>query len=778
MTRPFAASSLPQRSRRGEASSSAGTLPAIPLATIDLSEAVTRRGLSAAPEGDDTQATKTVPFKREPTAPAAATEHARGHGDEDPSFPSDAAPPYVTLGKYQLLRHLASGETCHVFLARRDAVGGFARHLVVKTLRRSLAGEPAQIARFLEEARLLAALHHSNIVQVFDIGLTSDGIHYLAMEYVHGQSVRAVLTRASERGLRLPLEFGLSVGYAAAAAAHHIHTRCRPDGRPLEIIHRALAPSNLMVGYDGSLKLIDFGLAWAAERPVHTPVGVRLGKLEYLAPEQASGQPVDQRSDQFSLAVLLYELSTQRHPFAASSVEELRQRILRAEVRAPSTVLPGYPRPLERVLLKALSRRPDDRYADCAAFATALSEVAAELKLGLHPQALVRVLHQLWGPQLEPWYQHGGEPGAPAKPEHPAPARRTTARFGAPPTGAPPRAPRAIRAPELLIERPAPPAPQIGAGSSRFATPMTAAPQLAAPAPAAPAPDARPAAAPPLPQSVWAPGQNLPMLPSRMPSCTPAPFDIAMPLLDELAGLAPAVSQMEERAAPPEWSTLDEPLDVEPWRWTRVLHEAAELALASLALALLLLQVVPVASRQAPAPPAPPAVLAPAPLPVALPTPAAELASVPPIPEQPARRLLLSVESKPRSAIVLLDGERLGRTPLITTVPARDGTGTLRVRKRGYRPRTFELQFYDDTSLQVTLQRRPDAEQEAAPRTDPDPARPADTARDAAEGEVQYDPSDATPASDAPAPAPAAQEEPATDESAPVEEAALDEEPR
>lgn len=313
------------------------------------------------------------------------------------------------LGKYELLRHLASGGMARVYLARVEGVGGFQRHLVLKTVRPERTEDSSYVAMFLDEARLIATLHHQHIAQVYDIGVADDGTYFLAMEYLHGETMRHVLERARDLRQRLPLDFSLTVVAAAAAGLHHAHERRGPDGRPLGIVHRDVTPSNVIAGYDGSVKLIDFGIAKAAERSTQTKTGFIKGKAGYMAPEQALGHPVDRRADVFSLGVMLYELTTQTRAFPAASELEIAHRIVRGEVTPPSVAVAGYPTELEDVVMSALARDPDERFGDADALAHAVSYAASHLGVALGPAAVSRVLGQLFGSRPEPWLTEEAE---------------------------------------------------------------------------------------------------------------------------------------------------------------------------------------------------------------------------------------------------------------------------------------------------------------------------------------------------------------------------------
>jgi serine/threonine-protein kinase len=306
------------------------------------------------------------------------------------------------LGKYELVRHLASGGMASVYLARISGLGGFERHVVLKTLRTTNLEDDPLVPMFLDEARLVATLHHQHIAQVFEVG-REDSTYYLAMEYVHGETVRAVLETAGKHGHILSLDFSLTVVCAAAAALHHAHERRNLAGVSLGIVHRDVTPSNVIVSYDGSIKLIDFGIAKANDRSTRTRSGFIKGKAGYMAPEQVRGHQVDRRSDVFALGVLAYELTTQRRAFQAESQYEQLQRIANGSITPPSEIVPGYPVELEDIVMRCLEVDPDDRYPDAHAARAELERAAHDLGRSLGEGAVMRVLDQLYGPRPEPW---------------------------------------------------------------------------------------------------------------------------------------------------------------------------------------------------------------------------------------------------------------------------------------------------------------------------------------------------------------------------------------
>src|SRR5688572_1242126 len=165
-----------------------------------------------------------------------------------------------------------------IYIARTTGIGSFERHVVLKLITPERANDTTAVQMFLDEARLAASLNHQNVAQVFEVGEDA-GMHFLAMEYVHGQDLRALLARAGTSAMRIPLELALTVVTGAAAGLHHAHERRNSDGTPMGIVHRDVSPSNIMVGYDGAVKLLDFGIAKATSRSVQTQSGVIKGKF-------------------------------------------------------------------------------------------------------------------------------------------------------------------------------------------------------------------------------------------------------------------------------------------------------------------------------------------------------------------------------------------------------------------------------------------------------------------------------------------------------------------
>lgn len=311
-----------------------------------------------------------------------------------------------TLKKYRLVGQLARGGMAELFLARANGLGGFERLLVIKRILPELARDTEFVRMLLDEARTAATLRHNNIVQVFDVDMVDGNVFY-AMEYLHGHHVMALIERAATK---IPLENAIAIAVAVAAGLHYAHERWGDDGKPLGIVHRDVAPNNVIVTYDGNVKLIDFGIAKSANNLSSTRFGLFKGKLPYASPEQCRCEPVDRRTDVFSLGVLLYELTTGFPLFAADSEYELLRLMNEAIVPRPRLRDKAYPRELEQIVLKALARDPADRYQTAQALQRDLEVFAGKSRLDLSAFSLSRLMGSLFDGELEQWRsaQHDG----------------------------------------------------------------------------------------------------------------------------------------------------------------------------------------------------------------------------------------------------------------------------------------------------------------------------------------------------------------------------------
>ncbi len=308
----------------------------------------------------------------------------------------------VKLGRYEVIRPLASGGMADLLLARARGLEGFERHVVIKRIRADAENDQAFIEMFLVEARLAAALHHHNIVQVHDIG-EDDGKPYFAMEYVHGEDLRHLLAVVAARGEQVPLPMVVAIVTAVATALHHAHEQKGPDQKPLGIVHRDVSPANILVGYDGNVKVVDFGIARAAMRRTETQAGMLKGKAPYMAPEQCTGAPVDRRSDVFGLGIVLYELVTARRLFKAENDFATMSMVVSGTFPKPSTIRKDLPPDLERIILRALARDPTARYQTAAQMFDALEQLVVLAEWRTAASHVAAYMTKTFGTRTEPW---------------------------------------------------------------------------------------------------------------------------------------------------------------------------------------------------------------------------------------------------------------------------------------------------------------------------------------------------------------------------------------
>lgn len=289
-----------------------------------------------------------------------------------------------------------------VLLGRTDGIEGFERHVVLKRIKAEHAKDQRFISMFLDEARVAANLHHQNIVQVYDIG-ENHGEYFFAMEYIHGEDLRRVLSAVSKSGKHMPLGHVCAILSAAAAGLHHAHERRGSDKKPMNIVHRDVSPSNILIGFDGSVKVVDFGIAKAAMRQVETHSGSLKGKVGYMSPEQCKGDEVDRRSDIYALGVLLYELSTTSRLFKGENDYLLMDAIVNGKVPLPRVRRPDLPNELSSIIMKALSVDPGRRFQTADEFRVALEQFALKAQISANTSALATFMHKLFGEKAEPW---------------------------------------------------------------------------------------------------------------------------------------------------------------------------------------------------------------------------------------------------------------------------------------------------------------------------------------------------------------------------------------
>jgi serine/threonine protein kinase len=305
-----------------------------------------------------------------------------------------------SASSYQILARLAIGGMAEIFLARAATAAGVERFVVLKRVLRERARDFQFLRMFLDEARLAAQLQHPNIAQVYDVGKLGDS-YFFTMEYVHGVTVRELILKLADKPMPIACVLGIAQG--TASGLHHAHERIGVDGKPLNIVHRDVSPSNLLVGFEGHVKVVDFGVAKAASREHQTESGTVRGKIGYLSPEQASGQDVDRRCDVFSLGVVMWEMLTGKRLFKRGSDFASMAAIIDDPTPAPSTLRPDIPPSLDALVLRALAKKREDRFQTAQELVDAIEVVAAATATTISTASLARLVRETFGTRPEPW---------------------------------------------------------------------------------------------------------------------------------------------------------------------------------------------------------------------------------------------------------------------------------------------------------------------------------------------------------------------------------------
>jgi eukaryotic-like serine/threonine-protein kinase len=305
-----------------------------------------------------------------------------------------------TLGRYELLVPIAKGGMAQVWAARLRGSRGFQKIFAIKTILAGTIDDSRMERMFLQEATLASQIHHPNVVTTIELG-EDEGILYLVMEWVDGESLKFIMTRAAQRG-NLPLPIGVNLIGQACKGLHAAHDLRDESGTPIGVVHRDVSAQNVLVTYSGNAKLVDFGIAKAtASSAGVTQAGEIKGKFAYMAPEQVTGDVVDRRTDIFGMGVILYLLTTGRHPFKGVHTAETLQNICsKRPPRAPSAVIPGYPPELEAVVLKSLAKDPNDRWPTANEMLSALERAMPQSLDGSFEVQVADYMNELLGDRV------------------------------------------------------------------------------------------------------------------------------------------------------------------------------------------------------------------------------------------------------------------------------------------------------------------------------------------------------------------------------------------
>jgi serine/threonine protein kinase len=276
------------------------------------------------------------------------------------------------FGNYVLIRKLAEGGMAEIYLAKQLGAEGFERDVVIKCMLDHFTQYPEFVSMFLDEARLAARLHHPNIVQITDLGV-ADNRYYICMEYLAGDDLDAVIAASHYKREGVPIPIAARIMLSTLEGLEFAHGY-QEQGQPLGLVHRDISPSNIFVTYQGTVKVLDFGIAKASSRMTQTQPGLLKGKWGYMSPEQARGEQTDARSDLFSLGVTFHELLTARRVFERDNEIGVLLALMAQPIPPPSHTRPEVPPALDRIVMKALERRPEDRYASAEEMRADLEE--------------------------------------------------------------------------------------------------------------------------------------------------------------------------------------------------------------------------------------------------------------------------------------------------------------------------------------------------------------------------------------------------------------------
>lgn len=625
------------------------------------------------------------------------------------------------FGPYELLEPLASGGMARVVRARMTGALGFEKIVAIKFMLPGFAADPMAVKMFVDEARLAATLTHASIVGILDFG-ERDGEYYIAMEYVSGANVRVLVKRAVETSRLPPPALAAYIIAEAARGLEYAHAKLDTEGRLLNIVHRDVSPQNIVVSWEGEVKILDFGIARSRQRSFETAVGTIKGKYAYMSPEQASGQGIDHRSDLFSLGAVLYELLTGAKAFPQPGVSAL-EKVRRAEFVPPENLRPELPPALLSIVHRALARDPDQRYRSASALLDDLRLYMAEERSrgahGMDAGALASWAEGLFEvsdgdidigeavPDLPPplvpetrllpgWESEAAssEPEQPLAPRRPTPTARESLTF----TGSD----------ELEL-----------GDSLADVTRVTMLEPSGWALPSSPAPSAVPAPPPPgfAPLPAGLPPPELPVIAAALPQAPP----VASPSIRPPAPTAPRerVSRVSSGpAVPPRNSPHTTPPAADPAPRRLDVRSTAVLfvgGVVGMALVTTIFHFAIGSGRVADPTPTPIPLASPSPTPtealpvespIAIITTASAIDYSDPLRVRPGEKRdgLLSISSEPPRGQVFLDGRPIAETPaLIPNVPY-PRRYVVEVRLDGYSPWSREIDAIDDQALQVLAQ--------------------------------------------------------------------------
>lgn len=267
----------------------------------------------------------------------------------------------VPFGKYLLLDRIAIGGMAEIFRAKTTGAARFEKIIAIKRIHPNMSEDKDFIRMFIDEAKIAGQLNHPNIAQIYELGRI-EGHHFIAMEFIWGKDLLQILSKFKKNRAYMNPYQAAFITAKICEALDYAHKKRDAQGQPMNIIHRDVSPQNILISYEGDIKIIDFGIAKARDRSSHTAAGVLKGKFAYMSPEQVRGLPIDRRSDVFAIGTLLYEMLTSRPLFSGDSDLTVLEKVRNVEIPRPRDINKEIPEEMERIILKALTREVEERY--------------------------------------------------------------------------------------------------------------------------------------------------------------------------------------------------------------------------------------------------------------------------------------------------------------------------------------------------------------------------------------------------------------------------------
>jgi TonB family protein len=381
------------------------------------------------------------PVAKEKAAPATPPPSKPPVEVARPPEPEGPAPSGSEFGQYVIEEHIATGGMADVYKARMMGMEGFQKTVAIKRIIANLTDSDEFVRMFIDEAKLAAQLNHNNIIHIYDLGKV-DRSHYIAMEYIEGHDLRSILEKCRQRDVRMPIALALHITNLLASALDYAHKKHDFDNRALGLVHRDVSPQNVLISFDGDIKLCDFGIAKAASKASQTRAGALKGKLQYMSPEQAWGKDIDHRSDIFSLGLVLFEMLTNEKVFSGTSELSVLEQVRDPIITAPSMKNAEVDSEVDRIIFLALNAERDERYQSAEDMKRDLEKVMRKKGWSADRSALVAFLESLdSGRKDQPDADDALSTPAPAAPPPEPPPPVVESSFetspGSPPAGRP-----------------------------------------------------------------------------------------------------------------------------------------------------------------------------------------------------------------------------------------------------------------------------------------------------------------------------------------------------